>query len=531
MAKRGSGQWSRWEFSAVAAVVVVTAVVIFLYRGGGQPSSSHTHAAAVTTTTAVKNPGSPGLVAPSTTTTDPPPAPPPAGSSTTTTTKKTAAAVKTSALALTLPTAVKSTTTTTKSTTTTTSKPKSPTTPTITWLTPTPITIGTALSGTQLDATASAGGATVPGKFVYNPPAGTVLNSSQTLSVTFTPTDTADYKTATDSVNIVVNAKLVPTVTWAKPAAITYGTELSATQLDATASVPGTYTYTPAAGNVPKAGTDTLSVKFTPTDTADYNAATGTTTLTVNQAKPTITWAKPAAVAAGTALSGTQLDASASGVGGAALGGTFVYTPGAGTTLGAGTTNTLSVTFTPTDATDYTTATATTTLTVNAKTTPTITWDKPDAITYGTALSGTQLDAKASVGGTFAYNPPSGTVLGAGNQTLSVTFTPTDTAAYNDAPGTTTLTVNPAKPTVTWATPASVVAGTALGAAQLDATASVPGTFVYTPAALFVLATAGTDTLSVTFNPTSPDYSNVTTTVDITVTAPPPPPTTTTTTT
>ena len=135
----------------------------------------------------------------------------------------------------------------------------------------------------------------MPGNFVYNPPAGTVLNTSQTLSVTFTPTDTADYKTATDSVNIVVNAKLVPTVTWAKPAAITYGTALSATQLDATASVPGTFVYNPAAGSVPKAGTDTLSVTFTPTDTADYNPATGTTTLTVNQAKPTITWATPAA--------------------------------------------------------------------------------------------------------------------------------------------------------------------------------------------------------------------------------------------
>ncbi len=518
MAKRGSGQWSRWEFSAVAAVVIVTAVVIFLYRGGGQPSSSHPPVAAVTTTTAVKNPGSPGLVAPSTTTTDPPLAPPPAGSTTTTTTKKTAAAVKTSALALTLPTAVKSTTTTTKSTTTTTTtKPKGPTTPTITWATPTPITIGTALSATQLDAKAS-----VPGTFVYNPPAGTVLNNSQTLSVTFTPTDTADYKTATDSVNIVVNAKLVPTVSWAKPAAITYGTTLSGTQLDATASVAGTFVYTPAAGSEPKAGTDTLSVTFTPTDTADYNPATGTTTLTVNQAKPTLTWATPAAVAAGSTLSATQLDASATGVGGGALAGTFVYTPGVGSAVAAaGTTETLSVTFTPTDATDYTTATATTTLTVNAKITPTITWDKPADITYGTALSGTQLDAKASVAGTYVYTPAAGTVPNAGTDTLSVTFTPTDTAAYNGATGTTTLTVNQAKPTVTWAAPASIVQGVALGPAQLDATASVPGTFVYTPAAGVVLAVGTGQTLSVTFTPTSANYSTVTTTITITVTTPP----------
>ena len=53
----------------------------------------------------------------------------------------------------------------------------------------------------ELDAAAS-----VPGKFVYTPPAGTVLNvgPGQTLSVLFTPTDTVDYLTATTSVSIDV---------------------------------------------------------------------------------------------------------------------------------------------------------------------------------------------------------------------------------------------------------------------------------------------------------------------------------------
>src|SRR5205823_5918498 len=39
-----------------------------------------------------------------------------------------------------------------------------------------------------------------------------------------------------------------PTITWATPADIVYGTALSATQLNATASTAGTFTYTPAAG-------------------------------------------------------------------------------------------------------------------------------------------------------------------------------------------------------------------------------------------------------------------------------------------
>ena len=56
-----------------------------------------------------------------------------------------------------------------------------------------------------------------------------------------------------------------------------------------------------------------------------------------------------------------------------------------------------------------------------------ITWPTPAAITYPTALSATQLDATANVAGTFVYSPEAGTVLPAGNQTLSVQFTPTNT--------------------------------------------------------------------------------------------------------
>src|SRR6202040_1008499 len=110
---------------------------------------------------------------------------------------------------------------------------------------------------------------------------------------TFTPTDTINYTTATKTVTLTVT-QAVPVITWADPASITYGTALSITQLNATASVPGTLIYTPAAGNIPAAGTDTLSVTFTPTDTANYTTATKTVTLTVTQATPVIIWANPA---------------------------------------------------------------------------------------------------------------------------------------------------------------------------------------------------------------------------------------------
>jgi hypothetical protein len=155
----------------------------------------------------------------------------------------------------------------------------------------------------------------------------------------------------------------VPVVSWTPPAAISYGTALSSTQLNATANVAGTFAYTPAQGTILPAGTQTLSVLFTPNDTQTYSSATATVSLTVNQATPVITWPTPAAVAAGSALSATQLDATAN------VPGSFAYTPAAGTVLTAGT-QTLTAVFSPTDATDYSSATAQASLVVNGPSGP-----------------------------------------------------------------------------------------------------------------------------------------------------------------
>ena len=159
-----------------------------------------------------------------------------------------------------------------------------------------------------------------------------------------------------------------PTITWANPASIVYGTPLSSTQLDASASVPGSFAYSPPAGTILGVGSgQPLSVTFTPTDTTDYTTATATATITVTQATPTITWANPASIVFGTALSSTQLDATAS------VPGSFAYSPPAGTVLGIGSGQPLSATFTPTDTTDYTTATAKVTINVLSSSPPTLT--------------------------------------------------------------------------------------------------------------------------------------------------------------
>lgn len=127
----------------------------------------------------------------------------------------------------------------------------------------------------------------------------------------------SNFLTSTSSAVTVVVAKATPVITWPSPAAITYGTLLSTTQLNATATVggvnvPGTYTYTPAAGTVLPVGTRTLSVQFIPTSTTNYNSTTQTTTIQVNKATPVITWATPASINYGTPLNLVQLNAVAS---------------------------------------------------------------------------------------------------------------------------------------------------------------------------------------------------------------------------
>lgn len=339
---------------------------------------------------------------------------------------------------------------------------------TVTWATPSAITYGTALSGTQLNATAN-----VPGSFVYDPPAGTILNAgTNNLDVTFTPFDTTNYIGTSKSVNISV-AKATPVITWGAPAAISWGTVLSGTQLNASTGVAGTFTYSPAAGTTLEVGSHTLGVTFTPSDGANYTGNTKSVNLVVNKATPVITWANPSAITYGTVLGGAQLNATSN------VPGTFVYSPAAGATLNAGT-QSLGVIFTPTDTAHYNGNTKSVSLVVN-KATPVITWANPSAITYGTPLSSTQLNATANTPGAFTYNPTFGATPNAGTNTLNVSFVPTDTANWNNTTDTASLVINKANPTLSsWVpSPTDIDNGSNWVAGQLNASFSVAGTVTY----------------------------------------------------
>ncbi len=336
------------------------------------------------------------------------------------------------------------------------------------------------------------------------------LNASRGISVDASGTVYfSDY--ANNRVRAIGPVRATPTISWTAPDAITYGTGLSATQLNATTSVPGTFTYSPASGAVLGAGTQTLSVTFTPYDTIDYSPATAAVTLSVNKAIPAIVWAPPADITYGTALSATQLNAT-SGVEGS-----FAYSPAAGAVLAIGP-QTLSVTFTPADSVDYSSASSTVSLIVSRATPIVNTWPSASSITYGDTLGSSTLSGgSASVSGSFAFTMPS-TVPQAGAATQSVTFTPSDPSNYNTVTGTVNVSVSQVTPSITWPTPAPIPHGTALSSAQLNPTASVPGSFTFSPAAGTVLP-LGTQTLSATFSPNdSSNYVSVQLSVALTVT-------------
>jgi hypothetical protein len=75
---------------------------------------------------------------------------------------------------------------------------------------------------------------------------------------------------------------------------------------------------------------------------------------------------------------------------------------------------------------------------------PTITWTPPKMMRVTEALSGKQLNAYANVPGAFVYTPAAGTTLSVGDgQTLSLVFTPHDTAKFSTANATAQIDVKP----------------------------------------------------------------------------------------
>ncbi|AFL86736.1 hypothetical protein Terro_0387 [Terriglobus roseus DSM 18391] len=143
--------------------------------------------------------------------------------------------------------------------------------------------------------------------------------------------------------------------------------------VSAASNSPGTFTYQLISGPATISGTTVhltgagnVTLRASQAASGSYSATTKTATTTVARATPIIRWPAPAAVAYATPLGAAQLNATATGIGGAALPGSFTYTPPAGSVAVEVPVQTLHVVFTPSDTGNYNIAAASVSLPISS---------------------------------------------------------------------------------------------------------------------------------------------------------------------
>ena len=193
--------------------------------------------------------------------------------------------------------------------------------------------------------------------------------------------------------------------------------------------IGGTSSDSPKAATVTNLGNETLAFSSNPTYTADFSENT-------SESNPCAT--------------GTSLDP------GEVCNVSVMFTPQSAGSLSAN----VVLTNNHLNGTDVTQNVAVSGTSLSPIT-PTIEWTQPSPITYGDTLSGvlnaTAMDGSNTVPGTYAYTATlqggtafsvtASTVLGGGDYTLDVTFTP-DSISYTTATGSVSLTVNRASPSI-----------------------------------------------------------------------------------
>jgi hypothetical protein len=241
-------------------------------------------------------------------------------------------------------------------------------------------TATTLIHGQKLAAAILANGiASVSGTFTFNSTAAVSAGSTR-QTVTFTPDDTTNYNAVTTELDVTVAAATPNIITSPTATPIAAGQTLSSSILNGgAASVEGAFTWENP-NTAPETGTTTQNFVFTPSDTTNYTSTTGTVSVTVNKATPTVTSPpSAAAITYGQSLSDSTLDG-----GEASVAGTFAWTNPA-TEPNAGTAS-HTFTFTPNDTTNYQTTTGMVSVTVH-KAIATITLGNLNASYDGTAKS------------------------------------------------------------------------------------------------------------------------------------------------
>jgi len=143
--------------------------------------------------------------------------------------------------------------------------------------TSTPIIYGQTLASSPLNG----GSASPLGTFAFTRTSTAPNAGTGSQEVTFTPSDTANYNTTTTSVSVTVSKGTPTILSLPTSSTMPYGQALSSSGLSGgEASVQGTFGWT-TPSTIPASGTSSQSVVFTPSDSANYNKATASVTVTV----------------------------------------------------------------------------------------------------------------------------------------------------------------------------------------------------------------------------------------------------------
>jgi len=356
----------------------------------------------------------------------------------------------------------------------------------------------------------------------------TMTSGTGTCTLTASQAGNGNYNAATDVVRTVTAQKADQTITFAAPASpATYNTSFS---ISPTSDSGLTVAVTPSGvcsmlGSTVTmtSGTGTCTLTASQAGDTNYNAASDVVrTVTAQKAGQAITFAAPASPATYntsftvslTSDSGLTVAVTPSGVC-SILGSSVTMTSGTGTcTLTASQ-----------SGDDNYSAAADVVRTVTAqKASQTITFAAPASpATYNTSFS---ISPAASSGLTVTVTPSgvcsilgSSVTMTSGTGTCTLTASQSGDDNYSAAADVVrTVTAQKANPILTWNNWPFIFRNHALGSSQLNASASVPGAFVYSPASGTIMLNAGLQTLHVDFTPSdTTDYNTASKNVTILV--------------
>ena len=313
-------------------------------------------------------------------------------------------------------------------------------------------------------------------------------NNIEVGTATVTVTGKGNY-TGTATANFTITAapveKVTPTVE-ANDITATLGDTLTitGTAKDGEKDVAGTWKFVDEAPNTVGTHSD-VKVEFIPDDTDAYNKAEDTITVTINAAPvekvtPVVEANDITATLGDTlTITGTAKDGEKD------VAGTWSFVDAAPNT--AGTHENVKVKFTPDNTTAYNEVETSITVTINAapveKVTPIVSANDI-TVTLGNALTitGTAKDGDKTVSGTWSFVDAAPNTVGT-HENVKVRFTPTNTAAYNVAETTITVTINaaPVDPTTPIVTvdDISVPYGVTVKDSDIRGTSNVPGVWSF----------------------------------------------------